>query len=282
MTGTEAISNGVSIFRVPQARNARTTLVLMSTHPRGDVPGRLGPGRGHPQPCRSRSGTPTVVSEIGQARLRHDTGGHMLFYALQAATAFILILAGQHQLHRVPLPGQLRRRGLVPAPQADGPRAIGWSSPTASSCWPAPSIALLLGHRGQGVRAHPHVRHRGLHRLHHGRGGHGEAPPEPTGRGTGARACVNGFAAVVCAVVVVVFAVAEFTQGAWVVVVVMPLIVYALVRTNQAVPGRGHRARGGRGGRGVRGQDPPPPRRGDPDRPDRPGRGPGHPVRPAP
>ena len=31
MTGTEAISNGVSIFREPQASNARTTLVLMST-----------------------------------------------------------------------------------------------------------------------------------------------------------------------------------------------------------------------------------------------------------
>src|ERR1700722_15703890 len=30
MTGTEAISNGVSIFRAPQAKNARTTLALMS------------------------------------------------------------------------------------------------------------------------------------------------------------------------------------------------------------------------------------------------------------
>ena len=44
---------------------------------------------------------------------------------------------------------------------------------------------------------------------------------------------VNAIAAVVCAVVVVVFAVAEFTQGAWVVVVVMPLLVYALIRTNR-------------------------------------------------
>jgi hypothetical protein len=44
---------------------------------------------------------------------------------------------------------------------------------------------------------------------------------------------VNAFAAVVCAVVVVVFAVAEFTQGAWVVVVVMPLLVYALVTMNR-------------------------------------------------
>ena len=31
----------------------------------------------------------------------------------------------------------------------------------------------------------------------------------------------------------VVFAVAEFTQGAWVVVVVMPILIYALVRTNR-------------------------------------------------
>jgi hypothetical protein len=47
------------------------------------------------------------------------------------------------------------------------------------------------------------------------------------------RVGVNGIAAVVCAVVVVVFAVAEFTQGAWAVVVVMPILVYGLVRTNR-------------------------------------------------
>jgi hypothetical protein len=44
---------------------------------------------------------------------------------------------------------------------------------------------------------------------------------------------VNAVAAVVCAVVVVVFAIAEFTQGAWVVVIVMPLLVFTLVRTNR-------------------------------------------------
>ncbi len=43
---------------------------------------------------------------------------------------------------------------------------------------------------------------------------------------------VNGVAAVVCCIVVIVFAVAEFTQGAWVIVIVMPIIVFGLVRTN--------------------------------------------------
>jgi hypothetical protein len=47
------------------------------------------------------------------------------------------------------------------------------------------------------------------------------------------RVAVSGFAAAVCTVVVIVFAVTEFKQGAWVVVVVMPLLVYALVRTNR-------------------------------------------------
>ena len=47
------------------------------------------------------------------------------------------------------------------------------------------------------------------------------------------RVVVNAIAAVVCAVVVVVFAVSEFTKGAWVVVVVMPLLIYALITTNR-------------------------------------------------
>jgi hypothetical protein len=47
------------------------------------------------------------------------------------------------------------------------------------------------------------------------------------------QAAISGFAAVVCIVVVIVFAVTEFLNGAWVVVVVMPALVYALVRTNR-------------------------------------------------
>jgi hypothetical protein len=47
------------------------------------------------------------------------------------------------------------------------------------------------------------------------------------------QAAVSGFAAVVCIVVVIVFAATEFLNGAWVVVVVMPALVYALVRTNR-------------------------------------------------
>ena len=92
MTGTEAISNGVSIFREPQARNARTTLVLMST-----ILGAMFLGVSvlaaltHSVPYVS--GTPTVVSEIGKLVYGSSSAGRVLFYSLQAATALILILA---------------------------------------------------------------------------------------------------------------------------------------------------------------------------------------------
>ncbi len=92
MTGTEAISNGVSIFRQPQAKNARTTLVLMST-----ILGAMFLGVSalaaftHAIPFRS--GTPTVVAEIGKLVYGSSPLGHVLFYSLQAATALILILA---------------------------------------------------------------------------------------------------------------------------------------------------------------------------------------------
>src|SRR5580700_3515395 len=92
MTGTEAISNGVSVFREPQARNARTTLVLMST-----ILGVMFLGVSvlaaltHSVPFVT--GTPTVVSEIGHLIYGSSPAGHALFYALQAATALILILA---------------------------------------------------------------------------------------------------------------------------------------------------------------------------------------------
>ena len=93
MTGTEAISNGVSVFREPQADNARTTLVIMSCILGHDVPRGVGPGRPGPRPAvrvghadggvGDRAGWSTAAARPA----RSCTG------CLQAATALILILA---------------------------------------------------------------------------------------------------------------------------------------------------------------------------------------------
>jgi amino acid transporter len=231
MTGTEAISNGVSIFRKPQARNARTTLVLMST-----ILGVMFLGVSvlaaltHSVPFVS--GTPTVVSEIGTLVYGTSPAGQVLYYALQAATALILILAANTSFTGFPflvsfvaedsfLPRKLTVRGhrLV---FSNGILLLAGASialllatgAKVAALIPMYAIGVFTGFTmaGAGMVAH-HLRHRDQHWRQ--------------------RVVVNGIAAVVCAVVVVVFAVAEFTQGAWVVVVVMPLLVYALVTMNR-------------------------------------------------
>jgi amino acid transporter len=231
MTGTEAISNGVSIFRQPQARNARTTLVLMST-----ILGAMFLGVSvlaaltHAVPFVS--GTPTVVSEIGKLVYGSSPAGQVLFYSLQAATALILILAANTSFTGFPflvsfvaedsfLPRMLTVRGhrLV---FSNGILLLAGASialllatgAKVSALIPMYAIGVFTGFTmaGAGMVAH-HWRHRDEHWRK--------------------SVAINAVAAVVCAVVVVVFALTEFTQGAWVVVVVMPLIVYALVRTNR-------------------------------------------------
>ncbi len=231
MTGTEAISNGVSIFRVPQARNARTTLALMST-----ILGVMFLGVSvlaaltHAIPFES--GTPTMVSEIGKLVYGASPGGQVLFYLLQAATALILILAANTSFTGFPflvsfvaedsfLPRMLTVRGhrLV---FSNGIILLATASivlllvtgAKVSALIPMYAIGVFTGFTMAGAGM---VKHHLTHRDDHWR----------------KSVVVNAAAAVVCAVIVVVFAIAEFTQGGWVIVVVMPLIVFGLVRTNR-------------------------------------------------
>jgi len=230
MTGTEAISNAVSIFRDPQAKNARTTLVLMSS-----ILGVMFLGvsvlaaLSHPVPYTS--GVPTVLSEIGRLVYGSSPGGQVLFYALQAATALILILAANTSFTGFPflvsfvaedsfLPRKLTVRGhrlvfsngiLVLA--AASIALLIATKARVNALIPMYAIAVFTGFTMAGAGM---AKHHWDHRETHWR----------------KSVAVNSFAAVVCLVVVIVFAVAEFTQGAWVVVVVMPILVYSLTRTN--------------------------------------------------
>lgn len=176
MTGTEAISNGVSVFRKPQTANARQTLVIMSL-----ILGTMFLGVSvlaaltHAVPFTS--GTPTVVSEIGKLVYGRGAMGSTLYLCLQAATALILILAANTSYTGFPflvsfvaedsfLPHQLTVRG----------HRLVFSN--GIIVLTVASIALLLATRAQCGLAHPHVCHRRVHRLHHGRSRDGEASPE--------------------------------------------------------------------------------------------------------
>src|SRR5215216_2047408 len=92
VTGVEAISNGVPAFRQPAWRNARTTLVIMGTLLGAMFLGLSILG-GHMEVAPFAEGTPTVISQIGDLVYGASPFGRALFYALQAGTMLILVLA---------------------------------------------------------------------------------------------------------------------------------------------------------------------------------------------
>jgi hypothetical protein len=118
LTGVEAISNGVPAFRKPKAHNAALTLVLM-----GILAVTMFVGitilavQLHAQ--ANPDGNPSVISQVASSVFG---GGSALFFAFQAATAGILILAANTAFNGFPvlasilaheryLPRQLHNRG---------------------------------------------------------------------------------------------------------------------------------------------------------------------------
>ncbi len=117
LTGVEAISNGVPSFRKPKSKNAATTLVIMGVLAITMFLGITALALAT-QARAYGDGNPSVISQIAET----IWGRGILFYAFQAATAAILVLAANTAFNGFPtlasilaqdrfLPHQLRNRG---------------------------------------------------------------------------------------------------------------------------------------------------------------------------
>jgi len=108
LTGVEAISNGVPAFQRPQARNAAATLAIMGVMTVGMF---LGITFLAVQTGVIPSETQSVVSQIAHTVF----GGGFGFFAVQATTAGILVLAANTAYQDFPrLSAILARDGYVP------------------------------------------------------------------------------------------------------------------------------------------------------------------------
>jgi len=228
LTGTEAISNGVSVFRRPESRNARITMIWMAL-----ILGSLVLGMSalaavtHPVP--RISGTPTVIAQIARYVYGHGAVGSTGFVLLQAATMLILVLAANTSFTGFPylasfaaadsyLPRQLNRRG----------HRLVFSTGILSLT--VVSIVLLIITRAQvdaliplyavGVFTGFTMAGFGMLRYH-------LRTREASWR---RRAVINGTAGFLSAVVDVIIIVTKFTEGAWAIVVIIPVGFLVLVR----------------------------------------------------
>ena len=235
LTGLEAISNGVGAFREPTARNARQTLVVMSSVLAFLVLGvTLIAHWTHAVPYTA--GSPTVVSQEVRYVLGTGPVGQFLFYVVQFATVLILYTGGNTSFNGFPflasfvaedayLPKQLTRRGHrlafsngIIVLTVVALALIVATGAEVSSLVALYAIGVFTGFAmaGAGMVKH-HLDRRGDHWRR--------------------SVAVNGFSAILTAFIVLIFATVKFKEGAWVVVLVGPLMFWGLIKLHKVYVG---------------------------------------------
>ena len=231
LTGLEAISDGVALFKVPEARNARRTLVIMSS-----ILGTLVLGvswfaqRIHAMPYEG--GTPTVISQIAKEALGNGAGGRIFFVFVQTATMLILFAGANTTYSAFPilcnfvaadgyLPHQLTKRGHRLA-FSNGIIFLA-SSAIALVLITGASVDRLVAFYALGVFTGFTLAGFGMakHAYNHRIGA------------WKAKIFINGLSGSVSVIVVFVFAVVKFTEGAWLVVTIAPIAVFSLLRLHR-------------------------------------------------
>jgi amino acid permease-like protein len=224
LTGIEAIANGVSAFREPQARNAARTLGVLATIA---VSLFLGVSYLAVHVHAAPSETDSVVSQIARAVFPSDSWSGSLFYIVQGATFAILILAANAAYQGFPrllatlahdrfAPRQFRHLGNRLA-HSNGILILALLS-----------IALLVGFSAN-VNSLIHLYVVGVFTAFTlSQAGMVRYWQRHRERRWRRRAAVNLTGSTLTGLVAVIVVMTKFTDGAWAVVVAIPLVIIAL------------------------------------------------------
>ncbi|MCW2523337.1 MAG: amino acid permease [Frankiales bacterium] len=231
LTGLEAISDGVSAFKSPNGPNARRTLGLMSGMLAFLV---IGIGwlamQTHAVPYTG--GTPTVISQVVRSAVGHGIVGNLAFYIVQIATALILITGANTPFTGFPflanfvaedsfLPRQLTRRG----------HRLAFSNGIMVLTLFA--VILFLIGNGKVDKLVPFYAlgvFTGFTLAGFGMAKYHTIHKEP---GWKYKWWINASGGAMSLGIVIITAVVKFTEGAWVVLVVGPLLWLLLMRLNR-------------------------------------------------
>jgi amino acid transporter len=218
LTGVEAVSNGVPAFRPPESRNAASTLVAMAVlaitmfvgitllaHAYGIVP----------------SDTETVVSQIARATFG---GRGWPYYGVQAATMAILVLAANTAYADFPrLASIMARDRFLPRQFMNQGDRLAFSNGILILSVLASALLVIFGGDTHaliplymiGVFVSFTLSQAGM--VIHWR-----RLQEPGWRSS---AVINGFGAVVTGVVLAIVAMTKAAEGAWIIIVMIPVLV---------------------------------------------------------
>jgi amino acid transporter len=231
LTGVEAISNTVNVFRQPQGYNARRVLTVMAC-----VLGVLLIGVAwlahvtHATPYVDEY--PSMLSEIARQVFGHGVLGNVLYFLVQASSAAILFTGANTGFNGFPaLASFVAEDRFLPRPLTKRGHRLVFSNGIITLT--ALAVVLLLVTRAKVTALVPFFAI-GVFTAF-AMAGYGMTKHHLTHRERGWRykAVVNSLTGILSTVVVGIFVVAKFTEGAWLVVAVFPVLVYALMRLNR-------------------------------------------------
>ncbi|MGO9559918.1 MAG: amino acid permease [Acidimicrobiales bacterium] len=231
LTGLEAISNGVANFRQPAGVNARRVLVIMSLTLGSLVLGvSILAAITHAVPYILE--TPTVLSQEARFVFGHSWLGSAGYFYVQAVTMLILYTGANTSFNGFPnlasfvaedayLPRQLTRRGhrlvfsngiIILAAASIALLVATDASVNALVALYAIGVFVGFTMAGAGMVKHHLTNHE---------------------QGWRHKIFINGFAAVLSFLIVGILAVVKFSQGAWLVVILFPILFVVLIRLHK-------------------------------------------------
>jgi amino acid transporter len=231
LTGIEAVSDAVGAFRPPEGVNARRVLMA-----EGAILGVLIAGiswlayRTHATP--RTAGYPTVLAQEAQLVFGSTFIGHALFLLLQAATMLILYTGGNTSFNGFPfLTSYVAGDSFLPRWLLKRGHRLVFSN--AIIVLTILSVALIII-KDADVNSLVPLYAIGVFTAF-SMAGFGMAKYQSRHRTPGwrRRLIINFSAGVMTVVVVAVFAIVKFTEGAWLVIVLFAVLVPALIRINR-------------------------------------------------
>src|SRR6202012_5753985 len=175
---------------------------------------------------------PSMLSEITRAVFGQGPLGNVLYFLVQASSPAILFAGANTGFNGFPaLASFVAEDRFLPRPLTKRGHRLVFSNGILTLTVLA--LALLLGTEAKGSALVPFfaigvftafaMAGFGMAKHHYMRRGHGWHR----------KVLVNASAGVMSTIVVGIFVVAKFTEGAWLVVIVFPILVYALIRLNR-------------------------------------------------
>jgi amino acid transporter len=231
LTGVEAIANGVNAFRRPHGINAAKTLAVL-----GAIAIAMFVGVSwlavHMHARPTATGTPSVLSEIARGVFPSSSALSFMYWAVQVLTLAVLVLAANTSFQGFPRLAALLARDSFFARQftnlgdrlvfSNGIVVLAGISALLLWAYNA-SVDSLIHLYVIGVFSAFTLSQAGMVRYWH----------RSRQRGWHGRALVNGLGATATGIVTLVVIWTKFAEGAWLVLVAVPLLVFSFLGVNR-------------------------------------------------